>query len=59
MDVTATPEEQEKLKLARKRGEVIEAKGRESVHISYRWAIVENPRWDFHNNYYRIVESFK
>lgn len=53
---TATKEEQANLRLAWTLGKTIEGKGRDSVHCEYTWAVCENPKWDFENNYYRIKE---
>ncbi len=54
-DVTATTEEQRRLKEAHASGSKIEAKGRETVDCGYEWDVVEKPRWDFRNNHYRLA----
>ena len=54
---TATEEEQLKIKTAFKNGATIEAKGRDTLFCEYGWAVTENPKFNFHRNYYRVKEE--
>lgn len=56
-DETANKDEQKALITAYHNGATIEAKGRDTLMVGYKWFVCAKPKWDFKNNYYRVKKD--